>query len=241
MGFFSKKALSEGVVVDEAIVLGPSTIGPESFVDGFTIIGYPSRAKLLDFLKSNPKNIIAGFEMLDTLSSGSKLGRRCIIRSNCIIYEEVTLRDNVELGHYVLIRSGSTVGYNTRVGSYSQLDGSVEIGDNTNIQSQVYLPHLTRVGSNVFIGPAARVMNDKYPVSKRLVPTIIEDKVIVGAAAILLPGIRIGAEAVIAAGALVTRDVNPSTVVAGAPAREIYTRREYEEKRRIYENRQDKI
>ncbi|HID41915.1 MAG TPA: N-acetyltransferase, partial [Pyrodictium sp.] len=111
------------------------------------------------------------------------------------------------------------------------------VGDNTNIQSQVYLPHLTRVGNNVFIGPAARVTNDKYPVSKRLIPTIIEDNVIIGAAAVLLPGVRVGEGAVVAAGALVTRDVKPSTVVAGAPAREIYTRGEYEERRRMYENK----
>ncbi len=235
MGFFSRKASSDGIVVEEAVVLGPSTIGSGSFVDGFTILGYPRRSKLIGLLKNNPRDVVVGFELLDFLSSGSKLGRGCIVRSNCVIYEDVMLEDKVELGHGVLIRAGSIVGRNARIGSYSQLDGSVEVGNNTNIQSQVYLPHLTRVGNNVFIGPAAKVMNDKYPASSKLLPTVIEDNVIVGASALLLPGIRIGEGAVIAAGAVVTKDVKPSAVVAGVPAREIYTRREYDEKKRVYE------
>ena len=236
MGFLSKKASCSGFVVQEAIVLGPSTIGPRSFVDAATIVGYPQRNKLLNLLEGSPDSQPAGFEVLDSLSSGSTVGSGCILRSGCIVYEEAVLGDGVELGHGVLVRTGSKVGERTRIGSYAQLDGAVEIGRGAIIQSQVYLPHLTKVGSNVFMGPAAKVTNDKYPPSKRIVHTIIEDNAVIGSGALLLPGIRVGENAVVAAGAVVTRDVKPGVVVAGIPAREVYTREEYEERKRAYEN-----
>jgi len=234
MGFISKKADIRGTIVEGAVIFGKSLVLEGSFVDASSIIGYPSRDKLLK-IKGEKKGVIS-LEKIDELSEGSYIGSGCIIRSYCIVYERVELVENVELGHGVLIRSGSRVESGTRIGSFSQLDGEVKIGKNTNIQSQVYLPHLTTVGNNVFIGPAAKITNDKYPVSKRLVETIIEDDVIIGSGALILPGVKIGHGAVIAAGAIVSKDVRSGVVVVGAPAREVYSRDEYESRRRRYES-----
>ena len=239
MGFLSKKANCRGVVMQEAVVLGPSTVGPGSFVDSVTIVGYPQRGKILTLVESL-KNQLVSFEILDDLSSGSIVGSGCIVRSGCIIYEEAIVSDEVELGHGVLVRAGSKIGERTKIGSHSQLDGAVEVGQGVVIQSQVYLPHLTKVGDNVFMGPAVKVTNDRYPPSRKLVSTVIEDNVVIGSGALLLPGVRIGEGAVVAAGAVVTRDVAPGVVVAGIPARKVYTREEYEKRKQTYENNSDR-
>lgn len=86
-----------------------------------------------------------------------------------------------------------------------------------------------RIGNHVMIGPSVQIYtaahhlnaeerNQGWEVAK---PITIEDNVWIGGAAILLPGVRIGKNAVVGAGAVVTRDVPPNTVVAGIPARTI--------------------
>ena len=136
-----------------------------------------------------------------------------------------------------MIREECRVGKNSRIGSYSILDSGVVIGEGTNIQSSVYIPRGVKIGSKVFIGPCTVFTNDKYPPSSRLVETIIEDEVVIGANVTIIAGVAIGRGAVIGAGAVVTRDVKPYEVVVGVPARVIGTREEYERKKRIYEIR----
>ncbi|MDW8021285.1 MAG: DapH/DapD/GlmU-related protein [Nitrososphaerota archaeon] len=226
-GYISRKARVLGKILGPSTILGESFVGEGTIIDQQVYIGYPRRSKLL----SNP----GGIEELDALSSGSKIGSRCVIRSQAIIYEEVEIGDGVEMGHGVMIREGSKIGSNTRIGSFTQLDGAVIIGSNVNIQSRVYLPHLTVVEDDAFIGPCAIITNDRYPVSKRLSGVRIGRGAVIGAGAILLAGIRISEGVVVAAGAVVTKDVPANKVVAGIPARIKMDREEYDEKKRTYE------
>jgi len=228
-GYLSPRAKVLGKVVDEAVILGPSTIGEGSLIDRWTCIGYPSKEKLLE--------CATGIEELDGLSEGAEIGSGCVIRSFTTIYEGVSLGDCVETGHGVLIRSRSRVGEGSRIGSFAQLDGEVLVGRRVNIQSNVYLPHLTIVGDEVFIGPGAVVTNDLYPVSKRLEGVRIGARAVVGAGAVLLAGVEVGEKAIVAAGSIVTRDVAPESVVIGAPARPVMSRSEYEERKLKYEER----
>jgi acetyltransferase-like isoleucine patch superfamily enzyme len=228
LSYISPRARIRGNVVQGALVLGPSEIGDKTYVDANTIIGYPSRDKML---RGPPCSI----NELDELSDGARIGSLCVLRAGCVIYEGVEVGDRVELGHGVLVRRGSFIGSGARIGSGSQLDGAVTVGEETNIQSMAYLPHLTRVGRRVFIGPNVCVTNDRYPLSSRLLGVMIEDEAVVGAGAILLAGVTVGAGAVIAAGSVVVRDVKPGEMVLGCPARPISDRRSYEEKKRRYE------
>jgi len=227
IGFTSRKAVIHGAVIGVSVILGNSIIENESIIDHLVYIGYPVRSKLLQA----PKSI----EELDELSSGSRIGSRCIIRSYSVIYEEAELSDGVEVGHGVMIRERYKVGAKSRIGSFTQLDGQVEVGANVNIQSRVYLPHLSVVEDDVFIGPGVVVTNDLYPVSNRLVGVRIRRGAIIGAGAVLMAGIEVGENAVVAAGSVVTRNVPPNSVVVGSPARVRMTREEYEEKKRAYE------
>jgi acetyltransferase-like isoleucine patch superfamily enzyme len=125
------------------------------------------------------------------------------------------------------------------VGSLAHVDYKVKIGDNTRIEGCVYIPPLTVIGKNVFIGPAATFTNDTYPPSKRMSGVIVEDDVIIGGRAVIRPGVRIGKGSVIAMAAVVTKDVAPNMVMMGHPAREKYTRKEYDLKRENWSSQQE--
>ncbi len=153
----------------------------------------------------------------------ARVGPGGIIRAYTIIYGDVVIGTGFKSGHHALIREHTRIGDYVLVGTASILDGHVIIGDYVSIQSQVYIPTYTTIGSYVFIGPNATLTNDKYPLRQRsalqLQGPIIEDHVTIGANATLLPGVRVGQGAMVAAGAIVTRDVPSWTLAVGAPAR----------------------
>ena len=231
MGFVSSKARVEGHLEGGNIILGPTVIGAGSLLGRNVIVGYPMGKAIKAFGFMEPFDI----GEYDRISRGAQVGRGCVIRSGTVIYEAVTIGDHVETGHNVLIRDGSVIGEQSRIGSSTQLDGTVKIGKNVNVQSNVYLPHLTVVEDGVFIAPNVCFTNDPYPYSKRLAGVIVEKNAVVGANACIIAGVRIGENAVVGAGSIVTMDVPANTVVLGAPARYHMTRREYDEKRRTWE------
>ncbi len=229
--FISQKARVDGCIEADAVILGPSIVGSGTIIGRDVIIGYPAEKTIKVNLPSKSFNI----ERYDTLSSGARIGKNCILRSGTVIYELVNLGDNVRTGHNVLIREGSTVGEETLIGSSAKLDGTVKVGKRTNIQSNVYLPHLTVIGDDVFIAPNVCITNDPYPPSKRLTGVVVEKGAIIGANATIIAGVKIGENAVVGAGAVVTNDVPADTVVIGNPARKFMTRSEFNEKKKKWE------
>jgi acetyltransferase-like isoleucine patch superfamily enzyme len=150
-----------------------------------------------------------------------RLGNNAVIRAFSIIYADVEAGDDFKTGHHVLIREMTRFGSKIVIGSGSIIDGNVSIGDRVKIESLVYIPTHTTFGNDVFIGPQAVLTNDRYPLRLRSQyeprgPTL-EDSVTVGANATILPGVRIGEGAFIAAGAVVLHNVPPWTLVKGNP------------------------
>ncbi len=153
--------------------------------------------------------------------SGVKIGNNAVLRSGSIIYCEVTIGDRFQCGHNVLIREKTVIGDNTSIGTASVIEGYTTIGSNTSIQSMVFIPTNTEIGDNVFIGPAATLTNDRYPPTGRpeLKGPILDDNSVIGAKAVILPRVRIGKGAAVAAGAVVTRDVPAGKMAIGSPAK----------------------
>lgn len=229
--YVSKRSIVRGMVGPGSVILGPTTIGKGTFVDENVRLGFPTRSKIRAIRGSDQ----GFYARLDRISNGCKTGRRCIIRSGTVIYEDVRIGDGVEIGHDALIRTGSSVGNNTRIGTGTQLDGKVIVSRDSNIQSMCYLPHLTTVGKEVFLGPGVVVTNDLYPASKRLEGVTIADSAVIGSGAILLAGVKVGEDAVVGAGAVVTRSVKNGEVVIGAPAKVHSNRQSYNQKMKRYE------
>jgi acetyltransferase-like isoleucine patch superfamily enzyme len=87
------------------------------------------------------------------------------------------------------------------------------------------------IGDNVFIAPNCSLLNDKYPKSDLLTQSIVRDNVIVGGGTIILPNVVVGENSVIGGGSVVTKDVHSRKVVAGSPAKEVMSAKEYQVKR----------
>src|SRR3990167_8928728 len=118
----------------------------------------------------------------------------------------------------------SPLGKDCVVGSCAWIGKNVTMGNGVRIQHGVFIPHGTTIGHRVFIGPNVTLTDDRYPVAGNVAytaePPILEDDCSIGAAAVILPGVRIGKGAMVGAGAVVTKDVPAYTTVVGVPALE---------------------
>lgn len=152
---------------------------------------------------------------------GVTIGDDAVIRSGSIIYCDVIIGDRFQCGHNVIIREKTVIGDNTSVGTASVIEGYSSIGNNVRMQSMVFIPTHTEIADGVFIGPAVVLTNDRYPPTGKpeLKGPVIEENAVIGAKSIILPGIKIGKGAAVAAGALVTHDVPAGMMAIGSPAR----------------------
>lgn len=112
-----------------------------------------------------------------------------------------------------------SVGKRCIIHSHVWVGDDVEIGNDVRVQSFTFIPNGVRIGNNVFLGPRVTFTNDKKPPSNKWQPTIVEDDVSIGAGAVILPGIVLGAGCKIGAGSVVTKDVPEGETWAGNPAR----------------------
>jgi UDP-2-acetamido-3-amino-2,3-dideoxy-glucuronate N-acetyltransferase len=126
-----------------------------------------------------------------------------------------------------------TIGDDCNVGDHVFIEEGVRIGRGVTIKNSALIWRGVHIADYVFVGPNAVFTNDRYPRSPRqpavaashraesdwLVETHVEEGASIGAHATILPGVRLGAYCVVAAGSVVTRDVAPYTLVVGNPAR----------------------
>lgn len=123
----------------------------------------------------------------------------------------------------VQIREGAHIGKHCNISKDVYIDFNVLIGDNCKIQNGVSVFHGITIEDDVFVGPHATFTNDKVPRSFnmewRVTPTLIKKGSSIGANATIVCGVTIGEYAMIAAGAVVTKDVAPYTLVLGNPAK----------------------
>ena len=141
------------------------------------------------------------------------------------VSDKATLGDGTVVWHWVQIREGARLGRFCRIGKDVYIDVKVSVGDDCKIQNFAALYRGVRIGQRVFVGPHACFTNDKYPRAGNpdweVVPTEVADGASIGANATILCGIDIGRYAMVAAGAVVTKDVPAHALVAGVPAKVI--------------------
>jgi len=169
--------------------------------------------------------VTLGFPSRDNVGKtgfpGTTIGKNAVLRSGTIIYCDVTIGDQFQCGHNVMIREKTQIGHRVAVGTATIIEGNTTIGNDVSLQSMVYIPTNTTIGNHVFIGPNAVLTNDRYPPSGigGLNGPVLHDRVSIGANATILPGICIGEGAMVAAGAIVTHDVPAHMLAVGAPAK----------------------
>jgi len=145
------------------------------------------------------------------------------IHATADVSRDASVGDETHVWHWAQIREGARVGRHCNIGKDVYIDVGVSIGDNCKIQNFATLYRGVEVANRVFVGPHVCFTNDVYPraVSPdwQVVATKVEDEASIGANATILCGITIGRCAMVAAGAVVTKDVPPHGLVAGVPAK----------------------
>ena len=163
----------------------------------------------------------------------TRIGARAVIRSHTVIYAGNVIGDDFQTGHGALVREENRIGDNVSIGSHTIVEHHVTIGNNVRLHSNVFVPEYSILEDGCWLGPNVVLTNARYPRSKNVKTQLqgarIKQHAKIGANATLLPGIVIGRDALVGAGAVVTRDVPDGVVVVGNPARVIKNTQAIEE------------
>lgn len=151
------------------------------------------------------------------------------------LIESDQIGEGTRIWAYAHVLSGARIGRNVNIGDHAFVEGGAIVGDNVTIKNQVLIWDGVTIEDDVFIGPRVTFTNDRHPRSPRmaavrpryasrdnwLAPTIVRRGCSIGAGATICPGLEIGAFSMVGAGAVVTRSVEPFSLVTGTPARKI--------------------
>jgi acetyltransferase-like isoleucine patch superfamily enzyme len=148
------------------------------------------------------------------------------------------IASDVKLGRGVQVHAfvnlyGCEIGEETSIGAFVEIQKGAKIGARCKIQSHTFICEGVTIEDEVFVGHNVNFLNDRFPRATnadgsrktdadwRLERTLVKRRAAVGTGAVILPGLTIGVEAIVGAGAVVTRDVPDGTTVVGNPARQI--------------------
>jgi acetyltransferase-like isoleucine patch superfamily enzyme len=154
----------------------------------------------------------------------AELGEGTIVSSGAIVFAGTSVGARVILGDQSCVRERVTIGDDVVLGRGSLVENDTTVGAQTRIQADAYITAYTTIEEHVFVAPCVVTTNDNFMgrTEKRLEllrgPTIRRGAR-VGGGAVLCPGVEIGEEAFVGAGAVVTKDVPPRVIVVGNPAR----------------------
>ena len=153
-----------------------------------------------------------------------------MIHPTADVEEGARVGASTSIWHHAHVRSGAVVGDNCTLGHSVYVDSGVHIGNNCKLENRVSVFRGVTIEDGVFVGPHVTFTNDKYPRAIHpggsvmtyedwtVVETLVEYGASIGAGAVVLPGLRVGRWSMIAAGAVVTRDVPAHGLMVGHPA-----------------------
>ena len=155
-----------------------------------------------------------------------ELGAGTIVSTGAVVFAGTTVGERVVVGDQACVRERCTIGDDVVIGRGSLVENDTSVGALTKIQAHAYITAYSLLEENVFIAPCVITTNDNFMGRTEQRHELVKGPTIrrgarVGGGAVLLPGIEVGEEAFIGAGAVVLRDVAAHAVVVGSPARQI--------------------
>lgn len=149
--------------------------------------------------------------------------------NNVYIHETANVSEDTKIGDGTKVWINAQIREDVKIGSEciiskdTYIDTQVKIGDGCKIQNSVSIYAGVNIENDVFVGPNACFTNDKVPrafnLEWKITPTLIKQGVSIGANATIVCGVTIGEYAMVAAGSVVTKDVEPYSLVMGNPAK----------------------
>jgi UDP-2-acetamido-3-amino-2,3-dideoxy-glucuronate N-acetyltransferase len=206
--------IGDNTVIGRNVTIHDDTIiGANVVIQDNTILGKPG-------IKSARSKTTADHQVPPTV-----IGNDCNIASNVMVSRGATLEDRVFLGDKADVREDCTIGHDTIIGRAAYIENKCDIGHTTKIQANVYITSRSQIGNYCFIAPGVMTSNDVYMARdpkrvKYYKGLTLKDGARIGVGATILPGITIHEDAMIAAGALVTKDVPSKRIFMGVPAKD---------------------
>jgi acetyltransferase-like isoleucine patch superfamily enzyme len=208
--------LGEGVSVGEGVTFGAYVVVHDGTVigEGCTI---GDHAVLGKRPKLAPHSSAGGELPTLELAAGVSIG------TGTVVFAGAHVGEGAILGDQSFVRERSAIGAGSVIGRGSVVDNDVIVGERVRVQTNVYLTAATLVEDDVFVGPGVTTTNDhtmsRHGPDTPAIGATLRRACRVGGGAVLTPGIEVGEEAFIAAGAVVTRDVPARGVAMGVPAK----------------------
>jgi acetyltransferase-like isoleucine patch superfamily enzyme len=211
--------LGEGAVVPESVRIGAHVV-----IHPGTILGEDCEIQDGAVLGKPPK--------LSRRSSASKetpppleIGAGSVVCCGAVVLAGAQIAEDVIIGDQAFVRERAVVGAGSVIGRGSAVDNDVTIGRRVRVQTLCYLTAFSVVEDDVFVGPGASTTNDdtmaRHGADYALRGATLRRACRIGGSVVICPGVEVGEEAFVAAGAVVTRDVPPRGVVMGVPGRAV--------------------
>jgi acetyltransferase-like isoleucine patch superfamily enzyme len=155
-----------------------------------------------------------------------ELGAGTIVSTGAVVFAGTTIGERVIVGDQACVRERCTIGDDVVIGRGSLVENDTSVGALTKIQANAYITAYSLLEDNVFIAPCVITTNDNFMGRTEKRHELVKGPTIrrgarIGGGCVLLPGIEIGEEAFVGAGAVVIRDVPPRALVVGNPARQV--------------------
>ena len=204
-------AIGEGVTFGAHVVVhGDVVLGDGVTVQDGAVLGKPPR-------------LAAGSAAAGRETGSLVVEAGASICAHAIVFAGARIGGGVIIGDQALVRERAVIGEGTVVGRGASVDNDVTVGARVRIQSDVYLTAYSVVEDDVFLGPGAVTTNDdtmgRVPDGYAMRGATLRRACRVGGGAVIVPGVEVGEEAYVAAGAVVTANVPARAVVMGVPAR----------------------
>jgi len=212
----SRPRLGEGVVVGEGVTFGAYVV-----VHAGTVLGDGCAIEDHAVLGKHPR--LARHSGARGEVPPAELGSRVSVGTGSVVFAGASIGPEAIVGDQAFVRERAWIGEGSVVGRGSVVDNDVVIGARVRVQTNVYLTAFTLVEDDVFVGPGVITTNDdtmaRHGQQTHVRGSKLRRACRLGGGAVLTPGVEIGEEAFVAAGAVVTRDVPARAVVMGVPAR----------------------
>lgn len=213
-----------GVIEDDVIIGDNCIIGHNVIIHSGTVIGDNVRIDDNSVIGKKPMRAVNSIFKDEKELPPAKIGSGCLIGAGVIIYCGCTIGENTLVADLSTIRENVTIGSKTIIGRGVAVENFCKIGSNCKLETNAYLTAYSEVEDYVFIAPGVVTSNDNFAARSKerfnhFKGVTVKRGGRIGAQATILPGKVIHEDGFVAAGSLVSKDVEEGKIVAGNPAK----------------------